>query len=118
MRFAPSGLRRYVESYLGRAQEPGGLQAAVSTPARGYDIHHIVEQASAREDGFSASEVDGSDNLVRIPTLKHWEINAWYQERSDRFGGRSPREYLRGRSWDERRKIGLEALSRFGVLEP
>jgi hypothetical protein len=50
--------------------------------------------------------------------MKHWQINAWYQIRDERFQGLSPRDYLRGKDWDERRRVGLEALTRFGVLKP
>jgi len=37
---------------------------------------------------------------------------------TDKFGGLSPREYLRGKSWTERRRVGLDALTEFGVLKP
>ncbi len=30
----------------------------------------------------------------------------------------SPREFLRGKSWDVRYRVGLDALIRFKVLEP
>ncbi|MFZ0846751.1 MAG: hypothetical protein WAM62_13245, partial [Pseudolabrys sp.] len=85
------------------------MQQAVSTSAPGYDIHHIVEQAQAERDGFSRESIDSPDNLVRIPTLKHQEINGWYQTKNPAFDGMSPREYLSGRSWDVRRAVGLDA---------
>ncbi len=94
------------------------LQDAVDDPRAGYEIHHIVEQTSAEQDGFDRSRIDDRDNLVRIPTVKHWDINAWYQTKNEDFGGASPRDYLRGKSWDERRGVGLDALLRFGVLKP
>jgi hypothetical protein len=37
---------------------------------------------------------------------------------NDAYGGVSPREYLRGKDWEERRKVGLDALIDAGVLEP
>jgi len=36
------------------------------------DIHHIVEQATAAADGARTMPMRSPDNLVRIPTLKHW----------------------------------------------
>src|SRR5947209_10168353 len=51
------------------------LQAAVSNPEPGYDIHHIVEQAQASRDGVCRDIIDAPENVVRIPTMKHWEIN-------------------------------------------
>jgi hypothetical protein len=62
--------------------------------------------------------INRGDNLVRIPTLKHWQINAWYQRKNPDFGYVSPRDYLRRKDWDERRRIGLYVLIKFGVLSP
>jgi hypothetical protein len=106
----------YIESDMDPPRTLQELQEAVASPQRGYDIHHIVEQTSAEQDGFPRSRIDASENLVRIPTMRHWDINAWFQTPNEDFGGTSPREYLRGRSWDERMTIGLYALERSGVL--
>jgi hypothetical protein len=92
------------------------LQDAVSDPRRGYDIHHIVEQGSAREDGFSNTEINGAGNLVRIPRYRHWQINGWFGKSNASFGELSPRQYLRGKSWSERYRVGLMALRMHGVL--
>lgn len=94
------------------------LQEAASNPKWGYHRHHVAERSSALEDGFSKEEVDGPENLVRIPALKHREINAWYQTKSDAFDNMSPRDYLRGKSWEERVKVGRDALIKYGVLKP
>jgi hypothetical protein len=94
------------------------LQQAASTPKRGYDIHHIVEQTPAEHDGFPRSKIDDPDNLVRIPTYKHWDITSWYGTRNKDFGGLAPRDYLRGKDWAERRRVGLDALIDHGVLKP
>lgn len=37
---------------------------------------------------------------------------------NERYGGLSPREYLSDKDWDERAKVGREALILFGVLKP
>jgi hypothetical protein len=68
--------------------------------------------------GFPKERVDSGDNLVRIPTYRHWLINAWYQTPNPSFDWLSPREYLRGKSWEERRRIGLDALIALKVLKP
>jgi hypothetical protein len=94
------------------------LQRDVSNPAPGYDIHHVVEQASAEQDGFPRSMIDAPENMVRIPRLKHWMITSWYMIPNEEFGWESPRNYLRGRDWDERLRVGRDALIDAGVLEP
>jgi len=93
------------------------LQKDVSTPAPGYDVHHIVEQTSALRDGFPSSRVNAPENLVRIPRLKHWMITGWYMMKNDRYGDVSPRTYLRGKSWEERQRVGRDALIKHGVLK-
>ncbi len=108
----------YLDAYVQQPQSLQQLQDAVNDPQPGYDIHHIVEQTSARQSGFSDTEINSPENTVRISTLKHWEISAWYSRRSDEFNGLSPREYLRDKSWAERLDVGRKALIRFGVLKP
>jgi len=108
----------YVTSYFDDPKSLEELKNAVATPAKGYDTHHIAEQTPAEKDGFSRDLIDGPDNLVRIPTLKHWQITGWFGIKRKDLGNKSPREYLRGKSWEERRKMGLEALIEHGVLKP
>jgi hypothetical protein len=59
------------------------LQRAVDEPAAGYEIHHIVEQKAATDDGFSEAQYDSRDNLVRIPTMKHRDITGWFMTPND-----------------------------------
>ncbi len=107
-----------IRSYFDPPKTLQELQEAVATPKKGYDIHHIVEQTSAEQDGFPRSVIDAHINLVRIPRMKHWEINGWYARPNKDYGGRSPREYLRGKDWSERLRVGLDALVKYGVLKP
>ena len=108
----------YISSYLDAPKSLEELQDAVATPKTGYDVHHIVEQSSAAEDGYPRQMIDAPDNLARIPTMKHWEINAWYEMKNPDYDYLSPRAYLKGKDWDERRRVGVDALIRFGVLKP
>jgi hypothetical protein len=107
-----------IEASLDPPKSLEELQQAVLTPKLGYHRHHIVEQTSAEQDGYRRSLIDGRENLVRIPALKHEDISAWYSRKNKEFGGLSPRDYLRGKSWDERRKVGLDALIDAEVLKP
>ena len=106
-----------IRSYLDAPKTLEELQEDLTSMA-GYDRHHIVERSAAEEAGYPARRINNPDNIVRIPRMKHWEINAWYQTSKRELGDISPREYLKGKDWDERRRIGLEALRRFGVLAP
>ena len=77
-----------------------------------------MERTPARNDGFSQPEINAPENRVRIPTLKHWELNAWYGSRNEDFGGVSPRTYLQDKTWEERQRVGLIGLVDIGVLQP
>lgn len=106
-----------IESYRDPPKSLEELQQAVSTKTPGYQNHHIVEQSQAEDEGFSRDIIDSPENLVRIPKMKHEDINGWFQ-RENREYPPTPREYLSGRNWEVRRAVGLDALRRFGVLKP
>jgi hypothetical protein len=78
----------------------------------------VVEQTAARREGYPRALIDGGNNVVLVPTLRHWEITAWYSRRNPEFGNMTPREYLVGKSWEERVRVGRIALVKFGVLRP
>jgi hypothetical protein len=107
-----------IDAYLDPPQSLEELQQAVQEPKAGYQIHHIVEQTAAAQAGYPRSLIDSPENLVRIPTLKHWEITGWTMRDNEKFGGLSPREYLKDKSWSERYRTGLEGLKKSGVLKP
>ena len=113
----------YIQASLDAPQSLEDLQSAAQGPARrGYDVHHIVEQASGRS-GEIPTELIGSDeNLVSISTLRHWQLNSWYQTKNREFVDEqgdpvTPRDYLVGKGYDERRRVGLIGLRIVGVLK-
>jgi hypothetical protein len=61
-------------SYLDAPKSLGELQENLR-PKTGYDVRHIVERTAAESAGYPKSRIDADDNLVRIPRMKHWEIN-------------------------------------------
>ena len=107
----------YIKAYLDAAKSLDELQGNVGKPEKGYEVHHIVEQAGAARDGFAPEEIDAPENLVPIPTLKHWEITAWYMRGNPSFENLAHRRYLEHKSWEERRRVGIDALRNFGVLK-
>lgn len=54
------------------------LQSRALTPENGYDVHHVVEQTSARFDGFPESMIESSANRVLVPRYQHERISAWF----------------------------------------
>jgi len=113
----------YIQASLDAPQSLEDLQSAAQGPARrGYDVHHIVEQASGRSGEIPTELIDSGENLVSIPILRHWELNSWYQTPDPAFidgdgNPTTPREYLNGKGYDERRRVGLMGLRTVGVLK-
>lgn len=108
-------------AYLDPPRKLAELQGAVRSGwLAGYDIHHIVER-SAEFDPINPIPqhlIYWSENLVRIPRLKHWELNSWYETRNEDYGGLTPRRYLQGKDWLERFRVGEDGLEDVGVLLP
>jgi hypothetical protein len=109
----------YIKSYF---DPPKTLEELRQNGKPGYDDHHIVERWS-KKDGIPESQIESPDNIVPIPTLKHWQINSWLGRpnsayKNDQGEVISPREYMKGKSWKERYEFGLKVLRDFGVLKP
>ncbi len=58
--------------------------------------------------------VRGQRDLERLLAAAY---GAWYSTPNIRYGGKSPREFLRGKSWKEQYEFGLQTLRDFGVLK-
>jgi len=107
-----------IETQLDPPKTLEELQEAVDVDRPGTQKHHIVEQGPAERDGFQRSQIDAPDNLVRISKQKHQEISEWFSRKNVRYGLETPRDWLRGKSWEERRAVGIEKLIDVGVLKP
>ncbi|MDB5626833.1 MAG: hypothetical protein JWR73_2635, partial [Tardiphaga sp.] len=118
---AVSWLRQYfaqIETYRDPPKTLRELQQAVGSPRAGTQVHHRAEKEAMALSGFTQAEINAPENLVRVPTLKHYEITGWYQQPNEEFGGKTPREYLADKPLAERLRVGNDALIRFGVLKP
>ena len=108
----------YINGYFDPPKSLEELRNTAQSPSEaGYENHHIVEQATANPDGSEDALTDDPDNLARIPTAKHWKLNSWYETDNFDFNGLTPRQYLQGKSWEERRRVGLDGLRAIGVLK-
>lgn len=83
----------YVKAYFDPPKSLEELQQAAQSPGElGYDDHHIVERATAAADGSENALIAAPENLARIPTVKHWELNRWYAP-NPRFNQMTPRQF-------------------------
>jgi hypothetical protein len=96
------------------------LQEPIGTKSQsGYHDHHIAEEAAAHDAGDPESLIQGRDNRVRIPVLKHIEITRYYSTKVEQEDGTrmSPRDILKGTDFETRREFGLDVLRKYGVLK-
>lgn len=77
----------------------------------GTQIHHIVEQcqAQANRSGFPISQINSTDNLVRLPENVHQEISKFY---SFKTPDGVFRDTLNGLSFEEQSAIGMDIVQR------
>jgi len=96
------------------------IERAQGDSEPGYHDHHIVEQGPQNDD-LSPEElnrIDDPENIVRIPYYTHQLITNYYRNPDPRLpGGVTPRQYLRGKSFDERYQFGLDVLRQRGVIK-
>jgi len=87
-------------------------------PHGGYEDHHIVEQGKHNDD-LGDDLIQDPSNIVRIPYYKHKMIQSYYQRhiKSPPFNGLTPRQYLKGKSFEEQFQFGMDALRKFGVVK-
>jgi hypothetical protein len=120
----PSRYRDKLLASLTPARTLEELQKAVDTPAPDTEIRHIVEEQDESKHPLANAKrfpdkINAPENLVRVPYWAHREISRWYSRvNTDQpFNGQTPRNWLRGKSWEEQYEVGLMILRKFGVLK-
>jgi hypothetical protein len=97
------------------------IDSAKGDSQPGYQDHHVVEQGPQNNDlkPEEKERIDDPENIVRIPYYVHQQITNYYRNPIEKapFNGQTPREYLKGKSYDDRYKFGLGVLREFGVIK-
>jgi hypothetical protein len=82
-------------------------------PAKpGHELHHCVAQSS----GFAPNLIHTTQNILEIPYWRHIRISAYYNTKQAALGNLSPREWLKGRNFDEHEEFCWKTLRQFGAL--
>ena len=79
----------------------------------GYQLHHIVEQGQGKDREW---DLHSTENIVRIPTVRHIIISAHYSSKPPDLGGLTVREWLRTQSFRKQREYGMWTLRYYGVM--
>ena len=72
--------------------------------------HHIVEQSQAAQ--FGQRRIQSIDNIVAIPIEANQKLNAFYSSKQYFSEPNRVRVWLRGQSFEEQYKFGMEQLKR------
>ena len=92
------------------------FKRANGSAGEGYEWHHIVEQSQIKKSGFSPEEIHNTNNVTRIETSVHREVSRYYSTKQGDLGGLTPRDYLRGRSYEFQFDFGKDILNRFHTV--
>ena len=110
---APERARRALEALADSREYP-------QSGKPGCRSGHSTGESSSRHENHRPDAETGATMRAEIGSEDSagGRSQSWFQTRVSEFGGLSPRDYLRGRGWNERHRVGLRALIRFGVLLP
>lgn len=76
----------------------------------------MQEAASSRI--LRAASVAAPKRCAPVPVFKHHLITGYYLKQNDAYQRKRLRDALKDRDWETRYRKGLEALVKYGVLEP
>ena len=101
------------------------LREAIGDPERTQNWHHIVEQEQGPGNGnfgrFSATQINNKNNIVSIPSgskSPHSAISKYYDSVQDFTGGKTVREWLSTKSFEEQFDFGVKQLQKYGDIIP
>jgi hypothetical protein len=57
------------------------------------------------------------ENVVGIPYYLHRDISDFYSTPNEQYGNVTPRQFLRGKTFEEQYQFGLDVMRKFGVLK-
>ena len=99
------------------------LREAIGDPERTQNWHHIVEQEQMDEElsGFKSTQINNKNNIVSIPAgakSPHSKISEYYNSVQDFTDGKTVREWLSTKSFDEQFDFGVKQLQKYGDIIP
>ena len=72
--------------------------------------HHVVEQHADNVARFGEHAIHDVSNLVNISAEQHRRISGFYSMIRNPFTGETQRDYIKTLSFEDQRRIGMEAL--------
>lgn len=101
------------------------LREAIGDPERTQNWHHIVEQEQGpgkdNFGNFSSTQINNKNNIVSIPSgakSPHTAISKYYDSVQDFTDGKTVREWLSTKSFEEQFDFGVKQLQKYGDIIP
>ena len=90
----------------------------LGSPGEGKQWHHIVEQSQINKSGFSATQIQNTNNLIAIDKATHAKISGYYNSIDAGLSDTMRvRDWLAGQSFETQYQFGMDVLKRFGVTK-
>jgi hypothetical protein len=94
------------------------LSAAADGPRQpGYEDHHIVAQGGENAKTFPEELLQNPNNIVRVPTLVHQEINAAYFRLSEKASKMTVYQSLQTQPFDVQYEEGVKIMRDLGIIK-
>lgn len=92
------------------------LKKEIGKAGDGMEWHHIVEQSQINKTGLPKEQIHNTSNIIAIDKATHRKITGHYNSKPDNLGGKSVREWLSTKSYEEQYAYGIDRLREFGVI--
>ncbi|WP_291066660.1 MULTISPECIES: RHS repeat domain-containing protein [unclassified Empedobacter] len=79
--------------------------------------HHVVEQTPSNIKKFGTGKIHNTSNLMKLPHGKgtiHAKVSGYYSSKQPFTGGKTVRQWISTKSYDEQYKFGIKILKKFG----
>ncbi len=95
----------------------GSFKSNYGKAGKGNAWHHIVEQNSYNISKFDPKFIHNTKNIIRIDNTAgglHRKVTGYYNSKQPFTNGKTVREYLKDKSFNEQYNFGVDTLKKFG----
>jgi hypothetical protein len=115
---AAAALRKGTSKITGKGFETfNDAKKFLGSPGEGNQWHHIVEQSQINKSGFSATQIQNTNNLIAVDKATHAKISGYYSSKQAFTEGKTVRDWLAGQSYEKQFEFGMQKLKDFGVIK-
>ena len=91
------------------------LKKALGSPGENTQWHHIVEQSQINKSGFSATQIQNTNNIIAVDKATHAKLSGYFNSIDSFTNGMRVRDWLAGQRFETQYQFGLDVLNRYGI---